>query len=79
MTNPVDQLATRLAGAGHWVSLDNRVTEQTAAELIGISTRTLRDWRSRGTGPAFVSAGRLTYRLTDILAFLDTRTHNPMA
>jgi DNA-binding transcriptional MerR regulator len=42
-----------------------------AAELLGISPRTLEDWRWRGIGPPFYKLGRriVRYRAEDLLAF----------
>ncbi|HEU0162620.1 MAG TPA: helix-turn-helix domain-containing protein [Rhizomicrobium sp.] len=54
-------------------SLDPKLvlTTTEAADLMGISPRTLEDWRWKGIGPAFFKLGpRLVrYRLADVEAF----------
>lgn len=73
-------LAERLERAGKWVSLDGRISEPDAAGLVGVSQRTFRNWRDEGRGPVFVLVGRrLTFRIADVLRWLDERTHNPSA
>ena len=69
----VERIAAALRAGGHWVSEDWRVREPTAAHFIGISVRTLRTWRTEGRAPRFIDAGRLTYRLDDLLAFNESR------
>lgn len=80
-TDPrVTELTARLEARGCWVSLDNRVREAAAANIIGLSPRTLRQWREEGRGPVFVAIGhRITYRLADLLAWLDSRAVDPRA
>lgn len=34
------------------------LTETQAADALSVSVRTLQAWRTRGTGPSFVKAGR---------------------
>ncbi|WP_296700934.1 helix-turn-helix transcriptional regulator [Thiocapsa sp. UBA6158] len=46
-----------------------RLTEREAAAELGISFRTLQQWRVRGTGPAFLKLGRAVRY--DILALED--------
>ena len=44
-----------------------------AAELIGVTAETLRNWRYRGDGPVFLKVGRrVRYRLSDIADYLDS-------
>ena len=80
-TDPrVIELAERLEARKRWVSLDLRTDEKTAAEIIGVKPRTFRQWREEGRGPVFVAVGqRITYRLADILAWLDSRSVDPRA
>ena len=52
--------------AGHWLSGDQRVTEEVAAELLGITPATLANKRAAGTAPAHYRTGRITYRLRDL-------------
>lgn len=45
--------------------------EKRAAEILGVSVHTLRAWRCRGCGPAYVKAGRrVLYLQTDLDAYL---------
>ena len=56
------------------------VTNGAAARMLGISSRTLQDWRRKGCGPKYVrvseggTSGRMTvlYRLCDIEEWLDS-------
>lgn len=41
---------------------DKLLTQERAAELLGIAARTLADWRRKGTGPAYVKLGHRTIR-----------------
>lgn len=55
-------------------SADARIvlTNKEAARKLGISHRTLEDWRLTNRGPRFVKLGRLVrYRLNDLLDFMD--------
>lgn len=55
-------------------SVDARIvlTNKEAARKLGISHRTLEDWRLTNRGPRFVKLGRLVrYRLPDLLDFMD--------
>ena len=46
-----------------------------AADRLGITPETLRNWRWRGEGPPFLKLGRaVRYRLSDLSAWLDART-----
>ena len=53
------------------------VDVNTAAALIGVSVRTLRNWRYQGEGPAYLRAGgpgsRVLYRYKDIEKWIDSR------
>lgn len=46
-----------------------------AAAMLGVSPRTLANWRTQGIGPAFIRIGavhsRTLYRLDDLQAWLD--------
>lgn len=66
-----ERLAEQIRAAGHWVSFDRRVSERTAAQLLGRSETTLRHWRSKGVIVAVMVRGRATYRLRDLLQFMD--------
>jgi hypothetical protein len=46
--------------------------------LLGLSSRTLQAWRSQGTGPAYVRAGRaIRYRRSDLVNWTETMTVAP--
>lgn len=59
-------------------TLDDRtraVDTDGAAERLGVTPETLRNWRWRGDGPPFVKLGRaVRYRLSDLSAWLDAQT-----
>lgn len=52
---------------------DRLLTTPQAGELLGLSPRTLEDWRMRGGGPVFRKLGRrrVLYRLSDLVAYVD--------
>jgi DNA-binding transcriptional MerR regulator len=57
------------------VDIDALLAEVYAAELLGLSSRTLQAWRTKGIGPAFVRAGRaVRYRRRDLIAWMDANT-----
>jgi Helix-turn-helix domain len=57
------------------VDVDALLAEVYAAELLGLSSRTLQAWRTKGVGPAFVRAGRaIRYRRRDLLIWIDANT-----
>jgi DNA-binding transcriptional MerR regulator len=57
------------------VDVDALLAEVYAAELLGLSSRTLQAWRTKGIGPAFVRAGRaIRYRRRDLIAWMDANT-----
>ena len=51
------------------------VSANEAAAMLGVSSRTLANWRTQGIGPAFVRVGavhsRTLYRVDDLSAWLD--------
>jgi hypothetical protein len=54
---------------------DSLLAEVAAAEMLGLSTRTLQSWRIVGSGPAYVRAGRaIRYRRRDLLTWIDANT-----
>ena len=56
---------------GHWVSPDNRVRAETAAELIGQAPKTLSNWRSGDDRLPFIKrGGRPLYALNDLAEYL---------
>jgi hypothetical protein len=71
--DPTDQLRAACRDNGFPVSWDDRVREDTAAALLGIEPKTLRNWRYSldPRTPAFVKRnGRAMYELTAIAAAL---------
>lgn len=51
------------------------LTTREAADLLRLRPQTLRAWRVRGTGPAFIRLGsRILYRHADVEAWLEERT-----
>lgn len=58
---------------GRWISpVDDRVSEASAAELLGRTSFTLRNWRSAGRPLPFVRIrGRISYRLRDLALMLE--------
>lgn len=50
---------------------DGRVTRTDAATYLGLSPRTLANWKGRGIGPRSVRVGgRCFYRLAELDAFI---------
>jgi excisionase family DNA binding protein len=48
------------------------VTERDAAELLGVSVRTLQKWRLQGNGPRFVKLGHaVRYDVKDLEAYIE--------
>lgn len=51
------------------------VSANEAAAMLGVSPRTLANWRTQGIGPAFVRVGRVhsrtLYRIDDLKTWLD--------
>lgn len=56
------------------------LTEKHAAAYLAVAPDTLRTWRSRRTGPAFVRLGlRVRYRLADLDAWVAEKTASAAA
>lgn len=54
------------------------LNEVRAAEILGLSIRTLQAWRAHGTGPCFVRAGRaVRYRRSDLGSWIEANTIAP--
>jgi excisionase family DNA binding protein len=54
--------------------LDYLMKQKEAAELLGVSGRTLEGWRLHGGGPLYVKVGRsVRYRLSDLNAWIEQR------
>lgn len=60
---------------------DRIVNENETATYLGLSTRTLRAQRAKGTGPAWVmlSEKRIGYRVSDLNAFIKANRVHPVA
>jgi hypothetical protein len=56
---------------GALISGDGRVTEDVAAQLLGIHRDTLRKWRQSGEGPDHFRLGGVTYSLHDLASFIE--------
>lgn len=69
-----ERLGERLRHDGHFVTLAGAVSEVTAAELLDVSSRTLRRWRCDGCGPRWYRTRRVLYPLVDIVRYLDEIT-----
>jgi hypothetical protein len=59
---------------------ENLMDDKAAAEKLGLSPSTLRSWRCRGVGPAFVKLGRgkkaaVRYHPRDLDRFIDHGRH----
>lgn len=55
---------------------DERIREKLAADLMGLSPKTLRTMRAGLQGPAFIKiAGTIWYRLHDLTAYVEAGRH----
>jgi hypothetical protein len=56
-------------------AIDAPLTENRAAELLGVSVRTLQAWRLRGGGPRYCKMGRaVRYLRRELIAFQEDHT-----
>ena len=54
------------------------LTQEETANWLGIATETLRTWRQRKQGPAYVKVGGSTrYRTDDVKAYLEANRVDP--
>lgn len=54
---------------------DAAINENQAAEILGVSTRTLQAWRVRGGGPPYVKIGRaVRYQRRALVTFQEQHT-----
>ncbi len=60
---------------------DDLLSTRAVAELLGVSTQWLEIGRGKNYGPSFVriSPRMIRYRVRDLLAWLDERTHRSTA
>lgn len=50
---------------------DGRLSRREAAKFVGVASRTLANWKSRGVGPSQTKVGgRVFYHLADLQAFV---------
>jgi len=66
------------AGAGPDPDYLNRlISEQAAAEFLGLEVKTLQGWRVKGGGPAFVRLSRraVRYQRRRLLNWVEARVH----
>ena len=68
-----DRLAERLREDGFIVTLGLCVTAETAAKVLCVSPRTLRDWRKNDRGPRYVTTSRTWYPLVEIERYTDSQ------
>lgn len=67
----IDEVRSNLEAAGHYVTLDGRVTEQTAATLIPCPVSRLRRWRLEGKGPRYFRPAKTPwYYVGDVLEWI---------
>lgn len=59
------------------MTLPRLLTPEEVAAYLGLEqVRTLVDWRTRRTGPAYIKCGRgVRYREADIIVWLDAQAH----
>jgi len=68
----LEAVLARLDAAGkHYTPADLRVDSPTAAWILGIAPGTLRNWRDAGKGPQALHIGRVWYRITELLAWME--------
>ena len=54
---------------------DSALSENQAADFLGLSVRTLQAWRFRGGGPCYVKIGRaVRYQRRELIAFQKAHT-----
>ncbi|MBB5744813.1 hypothetical protein GGR13_000385 [Brevundimonas variabilis] len=62
--NGVEQVTVRMIP-------DGRLSRREAAKFVGVASRTLANWKSRGVGPNQTKVGgRVFYRLADLQMFV---------
>lgn len=67
----ITDVRERLEATGHYVTIDGRVTERTAAMLIPCPISRLRRWRLEGKGPRFFQPAKTPwYYLGDVLEWI---------
>ncbi len=61
--------------------LENLLTDDEAADILGVKARTLREWRRRGVGPEYVKLEGWLVRYTEpaLAAWLERQTVDRVA
>lgn len=58
------------------VTLDELMTANDVADVLGLSTGTLANWRSLGMGPTYVKlGGRVRYRASGVNSWVASQEH----
>ncbi|MDN5658548.1 MULTISPECIES: helix-turn-helix transcriptional regulator [Micrococcales] len=58
------------------VSLDELMTANDVADVLGLSAGTLANWRSLGMGPTYVKlGGRVRYRVSGVNSWVASQEH----
>ena len=58
------------------VTLDELMTANDVADVLGLSTGTLANWRSLGIGPTYVKlGGRVRYRASGVNSWVASQEH----
>lgn len=66
----------RKTAARDVVKLDELMTAQEVADVLGLSIGTLANWRSLGMGPAYVKlGGRVRYRVSSVNTWFASQEH----
>ena len=69
----ITEVRERLEATGHYVTIDGRVTEQTAATLIPCPVSRLRRWRLEGKGPRYFKPAKAPwYYIGDIMVWIES-------
>jgi uncharacterized protein YjcR len=71
-----------MSDAGDYGKLASLYRTSEAAKLLGVSTATLRSWRMRNQGPAWIDLGSepgtmVRYSLIALTEFINARTQKP--
>jgi len=58
--------------------INRYINEREVSRITGLALQTLRNYRSKGTGPAYCKIGRsVRYPLTDLIRWLESFRVNP--
>lgn len=62
------------------MDINRLLTTDESAPVMGAEPITLKKWRARGRGPAYIKiGGKIRYRLGDLLAFIEKGRVDPEA